>query len=99
MLDRTGVRLSPNRPASQSSDGRESGAVAARRYLRILAVAVPQAGEQRRREACVSKSWRDVAGAWRRSGPPLADERGHAPGWRHETGTGTHASGQLATLG
>jgi len=29
----------------------------------------------------------------------VTHERGHAPGWRHEAGTGTHASGQLPTLG
>jgi hypothetical protein len=33
------------------------------------------------------------------SGPLLAEERGHARGWRHEAGTGTHGSGQLATPG
>ena len=38
-------------------------------------------------------------GAWRPSGPPLADERGHARSRRHEAGTGTQVSGQLATLG
>ena len=33
------------------------------------------------------------------SGPPLADEGGHARAGGHEAGTGTHASGQLGTLG
>jgi hypothetical protein len=38
-------------------------------------------------------------GARRPGGAPLADERGHARNRRHEAGTGTQVSGQLATLG
>jgi hypothetical protein len=34
-----------------------------------------------------------------RANPPLADQRGHPLGRGYEAGTGTHASGQLATFG
>jgi hypothetical protein len=55
--------------------------------------------EVRKTEPLPVRSTMGSEGAWRPSGPPLADERGHARSRRHEAGTGTQVSGQLATLG
>jgi len=55
--------------------------------------------EMRKTEPLRAKRAMGSEGARRPSGPPLADERGHARSRPHEAGTGTQLSGQLATLG